>query len=152
MALDRSGVSMNDPYEIRYRQEMDTFETDLWSRLERVPDLDPVTRDAVLRYLLDLACQAQNARNIVLGRAAIQALPREWLLVNLERYAEPLLQLEDEWEYRRFAELYELLDDELLHRLVVRGLTSSDGEIREAAQEFQSWLNRKQQRFMPGDA
>jgi hypothetical protein len=129
-------------YDISYRQQMDTFEPGLWSRLERVLDLDPATRDAVLRYLLELACQAQNARNIVLGRAAILALPHDWLLANLEGYAEPLLQLEDEWEYRRLAELYEPLDDQLLRRLVVRGMASSDAGIREAAEDCQRWLDR----------
>ena len=132
-----------NPYDERYRQRMDAFQPGLWARPEAVPALEPTTRDAVLRYLLELACQAQNIRNITLGRTALLALPRAWLLRNIEHYAEPLLHLEDEWEYRRLAELYEQLDDDLIRRLVVRGLATPSEAIQEVARELQDQLECK---------
>jgi hypothetical protein len=130
------------PYDERYRQRMDAFQAGLWAYLDTVPVLESDIRDEVVQYLLELACRAQNIRNITLGRTALLALPRVWLLAHIEHYAEPLLQLKEEWEYRRLAELYEQMDDDLVRRLVIRGLASPNEGIQEAAQEYQAWLQR----------
>jgi len=133
-------VDIIDPYDELYQRQMDAFEEGLSARLDAIPALESTTRDAVLAYLLELACQAQNVRNIVLGRTALLGLPRDWLLLNIEHYAEPLLQLGEEWEYRRLGELYAQVDNELLRRLVDRGFSSRDEAIRQAAQDLGSWL------------
>jgi hypothetical protein len=100
----------------------------------RRPDLAPQTRDALLGYLLELACQCGNVANISLGRMALLALPQPWLLGAIERAAEPLLELEDGWEYQRLLEVYARLDPHLVRGLVARGLTSPNSEIRDTAQ------------------
>lgn len=123
-------------YDVSYRRRMDAFDEGLWTRLDTVPTLQPETRDAVVRYLLELACQSQHVRNIVLGRTALLSLPRQWIIDHIEPYAEPLLRLEDEWEYSRLGELYEQLDEGLVLRLIARGSSSHDDEIRVAAQDF----------------
>jgi hypothetical protein len=107
-----------------------------------VPTLNPSTGDAVLSYLLELACQAQNMRNIELGRTALLALPRAWLLDRIEAAAEPLLELGDEWEYRRLGEVYLGLDQELVRGLIARGRDSQDEGIKEAAEDFLQALDR----------
>lgn len=127
---------LSGPSGPRYKQQMNAFQEGLWQHLEAVPTLEPQTRDAVMRYLLELACQAQNINNIMLGRNALLSLPRDWLVQTIECYAEFLLELEDEWEYRRLLEVYEQLDDTLVHRLALRGLTSPDSEIQETAHEL----------------
>jgi len=73
-------------------------------------------------YLLELACQAQNIPSITLGCQALLAFPRDWLVQNIERSAAFLLEVGDEWKYRRLLGIYEQLDDDLVHRLVVHGL------------------------------
>lgn len=123
-------------YGTSYKRRMNAFQEGLWEHLEVVPRLAPETRDAVMGYLLELACQCQNIANITLGRMALLALPREWVVQNIERYAQPLLELEDEWEYRRLLEVYQRLDDTLVHRLALRGLTSPESEIQETAHEW----------------
>ncbi len=130
-------------YGERYKQQMDSFQPGLWEHLERVPTLEPPTQEAVLRYVLGLACQAGHVHNTLLGRMALLGMPRAWLAQYVERSAEPLLELKDEWEYRRLGEVYEQLDDDLLRRLITRGLISPDAGIQEAAQDFQEWLERK---------
>ena len=84
---------------------------------------------------LGLACSAQSDRAIARGRAEILALPREQVLEHIESVATATLPFE-EWEYRRLLELYEQLDTGLLQRLVARGESSSDADIREAADDF----------------
>ena len=124
------------PYEERYRGRMDTFQKDLWAHLELIPFLQIVTGNAVLAYLLELSCQSQNAFNVELGRNALLALPRTWLLEHIEVAAEPLIQLNNNWEFRRLLELYSLLDTTLARQLALRGITDPDAEIREASEIF----------------
>ena len=95
-----------DPYTIAFRQQMTISHKDLWKHLELTPKLEPKIGDAVLRYVLELACQCQHIRNIELGRMALLELPREWVLQHIERVAEPLLQLNDEWEYRLALKMF----------------------------------------------
>jgi hypothetical protein len=139
-------MSLMSPYDESYQKQMDAFQEGLWRQLELVPTLEPHTRDAVMRYLLELACQAQNARNIVLGRAAILSLPKDWLLQHIDSYAEPLLQVDDEWEYRRLSEIYDQLDVQLVRRLAMHGRQSRNEGVNAAAQELLDWLSRKSAR------
>ena len=124
------------PYEIDYRNQMDTFQKDLWAHLDLIPTLPTDTGHAVLSYLLELACQAQNELNIRLGREALLALPQMWLLEHIEEDAEPLIQLNDDWEYRRLLELYSMLDNMLARKLALRSIDNPDIGIREARQDF----------------
>jgi hypothetical protein len=72
----------------------------------------------------------QYIRNIILG------LPRDWVLQNIEAYAEPLLTEGTYDEYRRFLELYIVLDNELTLRLAQHATVHSDPDIREAGEDF----------------
>ena len=124
------------PYDLAFRRQLDTYQPDLWQHLELVPQLPPETSAELLSYLLDLACRAQHVRNIELGRTALLALPRAWLLKSIPAVAEPVVQRQDDWEYRRLLEVYWRLDRRLTHGLAERGRASSSPAIREVADEF----------------
>ncbi len=123
-----------DAYEAAFRRQLDAYHEKLWTCIDVVPTLNPSTGDAVLSYLLELACQSQNMRNIELGRTA--------LLDRIEAVAEPLLELGDEWEYRRLGEVYLELDQELVRGLIARGRDSQDEGIKEAAEDFLQAMDR----------
>ena len=82
------------------------------------------------------ACQPTYVPNIERGRRKVVALPRPWVVANIERVAAAGLDLTDGWQYRRLLELYSLLDRALVERLVKVGELSPDPEIAEAAQDF----------------
>ncbi|WP_145236466.1 hypothetical protein [Urbifossiella limnaea] len=63
-------------------------------------------------------------------------MPRPWVMAHVERVAAEALDLSDYWEYRRLLELAELLDAGLVQRLVPLGLSSSDPDVREAAEDY----------------
>lgn len=90
-----------------------------------------------LRASVELACQPQNAHRIVAGREQVLAMPRAWVLANIEQVAAEVLDWSDDWEYRRLLELASLLDAQLTQRLVGPRLTSTNPDIREAAEAFQ---------------
>src|SRR5262245_49081148 len=107
-------------YELTFRRGLDRYHPELWQHLDVVAHLAPDVGAQVLAYLLEYACQAQSELNIMLGRKALLAIPRDWLLKHITAAAEPLLELEDEWEYRRLLELYWELDRELTQSLAER--------------------------------
>src|SRR2546423_3450706 len=87
---------------------------------------------------LRLACQPTNPADIVSGRKAIYDLPRDWVLASIELNATKLLDLNDDWEFRRFLELCSTLDRELTLRVASRSAGHENREIRDAAEDFLS--------------
>ena len=67
-----------------------------------------VQEDNLLTAVQD-ACQPTYVPKIVQGREAVLALPRDWVIANIERVASNGLDLANYWEYRRLLELYSLL-------------------------------------------
>ena len=72
----------------------------------------------------------QSVRDLIL------ALPREWVIANIHSEAEPYLANGTYEEYRRFLELYQLLDPGLTTNLAARALSHSDPDGREAGRDF----------------
>jgi hypothetical protein len=97
---------------------------------ETEPSLD------ALRTAIQLACQPQNAGRIMAGRQQVLAMPRPWVIERIEQVVTEALDLSDYWEYRRLLELADLLDADIVQRLVSLGLGSYDADVREAAEDF----------------
>lgn len=83
-----------------------------------------------------MACETTYTPRMRWGRMQLMAMPRVWVLENIERVAAEGLAPFDYWNYRRLLELYSMLDPDLVSRLVDRGLSSTDFEVREAAEDF----------------
>ncbi|SRR6266545_1257869 len=79
---------------------------------------------------------ASHHKYVGMYRKFITALPRDWVLERVEAAAEPYLINGDMEEYRRYLELYLLLDEELTRKLAQRALAHSDPEVVEAGQDF----------------
>jgi hypothetical protein len=69
-------------------------------------------------------------------RETITSLPKEWLLERIEETAEPYLQNGDYEQYRRFLELFSLIDKVITQKLAITALQSSDFDIKEAGEDF----------------
>lgn len=108
-------------------------------RYEDIKELDKypeVTAAWVLKILLQLACQAQNEANIILGRNKILEINYSWLKLHIMETAGECLDLSDEWEYRRFLELIILAVPDLKESVLALGENSQNGEVRQAAEDF----------------
>lgn len=88
-----------------------------------------------LSYALSLACEAQNILNVDLGRAAILAMPRAWVLANIEVAMDAILVPDDAWPWRRSLELAWKLDLALFRRVALMGVSCADAEIRSVCAE-----------------
>jgi len=116
-------INPNNPYVQRIIDKVNSYQENLWDNFEQVPLLETRIGHRILQDFIELACQSQHIGNIEIGRYGILALPRGWVLQHIEILAEPLLQSEDEWEYRRLIEVYWSLDKDLTRKLAKQGLT-----------------------------
>jgi len=66
----------------------------------------------------------------------ILSLPREWLLTNIEVYAEPFISSGDYEVYWALLTLYSKLDRDLTQRLAQRAVNQENIDIREAGEAF----------------
>jgi hypothetical protein len=123
-------------YDASFKAELDAISANISVDLTRVPTLPEYVGEAILAAILQRSCQCQNSRNIALGREAAAEVPPEWLIPRIETTAERVLNLDDEWEYRRLLELCSSFDDRLRNRLKKRGAASDNIEVREAASDF----------------
>lgn len=98
------------------------------------PYLTLPERKELFPDLVFLASVAHGSIQAV--RDLILALPRDWVIERIEREAEPLLQKGDYEEYRRFLELYQLLDADMTQRLARRAAAHADPDVREAGEEY----------------
>jgi hypothetical protein len=94
-----------------------------------------------LREAIALACQPQNAWRIVQGRDRVAAMPREWVLANVETIARSVLNFGDYWEYGRYLELLDHLGaHDKVSAMVGEGLKSADADVRDMAEV---WADRR---------
>jgi hypothetical protein len=86
-------------------------------------------------------------------REMIAKLPRDWVITHIEALVEPYLThgtsdksgnpLGTEEEFGRFLELYEVLDQELTERLMIRAMHHEDRAIRDLGEWYRDYrLNR----------
>lgn len=96
------------------------------------------TRDeAALRNALRGACVATAADVLQAARARVEVLPHQFVCEHIERAAADVLDLDDEWQFRRLLELVSALGAlEAQARLVHQGMRSANPEVREAAVDF----------------
>ena len=120
------------------RRGLDAAGAQRLTALRLIPLLPLSDRQELFPDLVRFASWAhgliQRFRDLVL------ALPRDWVIANIERAAEPLLENSSETyqfeEYRRLLELYTQLGDcGLIERLANRAISHSDEDVREAGQD-----------------
>ncbi|HLP88542.1 MAG TPA: hypothetical protein VK184_08130 [Nostocaceae cyanobacterium] len=77
----------------------------------------------------------------------ILSLPKDFLLANIEKSAEPVLNnaVKDAYvEYRCLLQLYSQIDRVLTYPLAQRALQSDDPDVIEAGEDFMEWLEQNQ--------
>lgn len=138
---------MTVSYVSAYRDGLNKLYPHLADNLHMLPSLEQPTGSLAIQFLLSLACQASNSANITLGRSGLKSIPRSWLLSNIEREAQLLLNMDDEWEFRRLAEVYFELDIDLAKELARLGVESKNEEVVEAAEDLLDWITEVGEKY-----
>jgi hypothetical protein len=125
----------------------DTFQDDLdhkidsvcpgaSDRLDRIDEFPDSEGKAIVKALLKQACESQHVGHISSAREALLRLPRSWLSRVLPDAIDEVVDLGDEWEYRRLVELLKELHSELFDSYIDYGISAGSGEIFEAATDL----------------
>lgn len=98
--------------------------------LEKASSLSTEEKKVLLPELMALASYSHG----LTGRAweLILSLPHDWLISNIEEYANPQLEVGGYEEYSAFLGLYEKISPKLFQDLLERGKNHPDAEVREA--------------------
>ena len=111
--------------------------------LSIVPCLDEAGQKSLFPDLLALASYGHGLTEEAV--ALLAALPRPWVLENIERHAEPLLQQGSYEEYRMMLRIYdELGASALAKQLAARAAGTADPDIREAGEDFLERLTTRE--------
>src|SRR5689334_11175402 len=78
----------SDPRDSAFRAELEGLFPNISSDLSQVAALPEHRAEQILEATLSRGCKAQHSRNIVLGREAAKEMPRDWLVVRVEKVAE----------------------------------------------------------------
>jgi len=98
--------------------------------LEIRPEQDIRRHLATLVYLASVGhC------DIALCRSVLLRIDRDWLIENIDAHVVEVLRNGDDEEYRRFAELYQLLDADLLRAHLDRCACHPSEDIKEIAED-----------------
>lgn len=96
---------------------------------EKAKDLPIEERKKIFPDLVAYASYAHGfteaSRNLILE------FPREWVLLNIEEAAAPILENGGYEEYSAFLDLYQLISPDLFNSLIHRCAMSDDCEIQE---------------------
>lgn len=106
--------------------------------LQDIASYEAQTGRQFVCFLLGYACRAQNAGNIITARARLHRLPDLWFQNHIFDCALSCLNLDDEWELRRFLELVSVKAPGLVRPIANLGLKSQFGDVQETACDFLS--------------
>lgn len=98
-------------------------------------------------WILFGMCSGQNSQNHLISRAYALKLPREWFKQHIGCLLKPLMDIirgdEDDWVFRRFAEMVEPIDVEIFEKVIDIGLHSFNEDVLQAATEMQEQKKSK---------
>jgi hypothetical protein len=130
-----------------YTDKVNLFKNALQNPTERTTALHLFThltleeRQSLFDDLIKLASVGHS--DIELVRTVILSFDKFWLLNNIEKSAESILNNGTDEEYRRLLELYINIDQDLTKRLVKQALETDDPDIYEVGEDFHNYLKNR---------
>jgi len=127
---------MKDPATERLENQLSRISSQAFNQLGEINGLDIRVAKRIALVILEFSCLAQNHGSIVAGRRAFKQMPQQWVIENLPGLVEEVINLSDEYEYRRLLDVLHEAGSPLLQEYRELGLASANEELREAATEF----------------
>ena len=129
---------MIDTFMDKLYRKVDSIYPNASDRLDRIAELPDEAGRRIVNLMLKQACESQHLGNIASARKALLRLPHAWLSGVLQDAIRAVVDLGDEWEYRRLIEVLKELDLRLFESYIEYGMTSGSGAILEAARDLKS--------------
>lgn len=106
------------------------------SQLYRLSSIESDISIEVMKVLLESACLSQNEVPIMIARNILKNNDTLWLEKNILPVAKTIINMDDEWEYRRFYELIDLVAPGIVEDVIDLGVKSNNKDVVEAAFDF----------------
>ncbi len=90
----------------------------------------------IIKTLLFYACNPTHIAPIIYSRNCLSQLSSEWLCAKIKDLVFQSVNIYDDWEYRRFLELSEIISKDLLEWAISISSHSSNSDIIDAAADF----------------
>lgn len=114
---------------------------DIYFHADEIMALSEDASSEIIGILLSYGCQGQNVLPIMISRECMQQFPVEWVSEKIRQKVSVSIDINDDWEYRRFLELCELISIDLLRWAISLNENSTDPYIAEAVDDFKEYLN-----------
>lgn len=132
---DEKQFNKNNIYEQRIIGEIENIEKGAFSKIAHLDNMDAAVSLAILKTLISFACTPTTVAYILFSLNLIHNFPEYWLVEHLPTVVEEILNIEDEWEFRRLLECIEHIPT-LIDYYISLGLKSINVEVIEAANDF----------------
>lgn len=96
----------------------------------------------IVMILLDYACAPTNISPITISRNCLKQFPADWITNKIMKLVFRSVNIYDDWDYRRFLELSEIISKDLLEWAISISCFSDNSDIIEAAADFTERLNK----------
>lgn len=91
---------------------------------------------AVVKLLVENACQGQNISGIELARNNLKKVNKDWLKKYFFDITRECIDYSDDWEYRRLLELADEILPDVIKDIINVNINSDDEAILEIIEDF----------------
>lgn len=115
---------------------------EIYFKVNEMLELPDKISSAIVMILLDFACNPTHISLITIARNCLKQFPVDWLTDKIMKLVFKTVNIYDDWDYRRFLELSNMISDELLEWAISISYHSDNSDIIEAATDFAERLNK----------
>lgn len=102
--------------------------------LDQIPSLTVDEKKQLFPEWIHLARAAHSPCQFAWD--VIESLPRNWVLQNIEKEVDAILEAEEETDYWMFLQLYDRLDEGMMKKLAQRAASHANADIRELGADY----------------
>lgn len=95
---------------------------------------------AIIGELVSWACTPTNISPISIARNCLKQFPIDWVSSKIKKTALGVININDDWDYRRFLELSEIISSDLLKWAIKLNEKSNNTDILDTVNDFNERL------------
>ena len=106
------------------------------SEVDKILELSDNISSEIVIILLSYVCDSTHIAPITISRECLKQFPVDWITNKIMRLVFKAINIYDDWDYRRFLELSDLISKDLLEWAISISNHSNNSDIIEAATDF----------------
>ncbi len=115
---------------------------DIYFKVNEILEISDNISSEIVMILLSYACNPTHITPITISRNCLKQFPVDWITNKIMKLIFKSVNIYDDWDYRRFLELSEMISTELLEWAISISNHSDNSDIIEAATDFTERLSK----------